>query len=217
MICGLSSAIRLRSPWRKEAGDESTRLVDQSCASRGDGRAAVGLACGARRHPAHRSRLAARRGRRAGSRWPPSCCWFSIATSRAISAAAARRQLIGLRLAALGLLAWILIEPTLVRTVKRRLDRQVAVLWDQSASMDLTDAGRAEVAARNRPGGRRAIRHSETTRRTRPASASCTSPAARKTTMPRPPAAGTRPPTSPPRSTPCSNRSRRTNSRARCF
>jgi hypothetical protein len=51
------------------------------------------------------------------------------------------RQLVGLRLAALGLLAWILIEPTFVRTVKRRLDRQVAVLWDQSASMDLTDQG----------------------------------------------------------------------------
>ncbi|KAB2640034.1 MAG: hypothetical protein DVB25_04565 [Verrucomicrobia bacterium] len=51
------------------------------------------------------------------------------------------RQLLGLRLAALGLLAWILIEPTYVRSVKRRLTRQVAVLWDDSASMDLIDDG----------------------------------------------------------------------------
>ena len=51
------------------------------------------------------------------------------------------RQLIALRLTALGLLAWILLEPTFVRTVKRQFDRQVAVLWDQSASMDLIDTG----------------------------------------------------------------------------
>ena len=51
------------------------------------------------------------------------------------------RQLLALRLGALGLLAWILIEPTFVRTVKRRLGRQVAVLWDDSASMDLIDEG----------------------------------------------------------------------------
>lgn len=51
------------------------------------------------------------------------------------------RQLVALRLAALGLLAWILLEPTFVRTVKRHLDRQIAVLWDQSASMDLVDDG----------------------------------------------------------------------------
>lgn len=60
------------------------------------------------------------------------------------------RRLVGLRLTALGLLAWILLEPTFVRVVKRRLDRQVAVLWDQSASMNLTDDGadrtRAEIA-----------------------------------------------------------------------
>lgn len=60
------------------------------------------------------------------------------------------RQVVGLRLAALALLAWILMEPTLVRTVKRKLDRQVAVLWDQSASMDLIDDGatrsRADIA-----------------------------------------------------------------------
>ena len=60
------------------------------------------------------------------------------------------RQLLALRLTALGLLAWILIEPTFVRSVKRQLKRQVAVLWDQSASMDLTDDGaansRAEIA-----------------------------------------------------------------------
>ena len=57
------------------------------------------------------------------------------------------RQLIALRLGALGLLAWILIEPTYVRTAKRKFDRQVAVLWDQSASMDLTDAGASQTRA----------------------------------------------------------------------
>lgn len=51
------------------------------------------------------------------------------------------RQVIGLRLLALALLSWILMEPTLVRTVKRKLNRQVAVLWDQSASMALVDDG----------------------------------------------------------------------------
>ena len=57
------------------------------------------------------------------------------------------RQLIGLRLAALGSLAWILIEPTFVRSVKRELDRQVAVLWDESASMELTDDGATKSRA----------------------------------------------------------------------
>ena len=54
------------------------------------------------------------------------------------------RQLVALRLAALGLLAWMLLEPTYVRSVRRKFDRQVAVLWDQSASMDLTDDGAAK-------------------------------------------------------------------------
>jgi hypothetical protein len=57
------------------------------------------------------------------------------------------RQLIALRLAALALLAWILIEPTYVRKVKRELDRQVAVLWDESASMELTDDGATQSRA----------------------------------------------------------------------
>ena len=57
------------------------------------------------------------------------------------------RQLLGLRLAALGLLAWVLIEPTYVRSVKRRLTRQVAVLWDDSASMDLIDDGSVRTRA----------------------------------------------------------------------
>ena len=51
------------------------------------------------------------------------------------------RLLIALRLTALAMLVWVLIEPTFIRTVNRRLERQVAVLWDQSASMDLIDDG----------------------------------------------------------------------------
>lgn len=51
------------------------------------------------------------------------------------------RQLVALRLASLGVLTWILLEPTFVRTAKRKFNRQVAVLWDHSASMDLKDDG----------------------------------------------------------------------------
>lgn len=57
------------------------------------------------------------------------------------------RQVVGLRLAALALLAWILMEPTLVRSVKRKLNREVAVLWDQSASMNLIDDGETRSRA----------------------------------------------------------------------
>jgi hypothetical protein len=84
--------------------------------------------------------------------WPPGSIAFVLALAAELLICLYRyesrnlgrrraRQLTGLRLAALGLLAWILIEPTFVRSVKRKLDRQVVVLWDQSASMDLTDAG----------------------------------------------------------------------------
>lgn len=57
------------------------------------------------------------------------------------------RQLTGLRLTALALVTWILLEPTYVRSVKRKFDRQVAVLWDHSASMELTDDGSARSRA----------------------------------------------------------------------
>ena len=51
------------------------------------------------------------------------------------------RRLILLRLAALGLLAWLLLEPTWVRVVARRVEREVVLLFDQSASMRLVDDG----------------------------------------------------------------------------
>ena len=84
--------------------------------------------------------------------WPPAAIACALALAAEMLLALYRyelrhlgrrrtRQLVALRLGALGLLSWILIEPTYVRTVKRQLDRQVAVLWDQSASMDLIDAG----------------------------------------------------------------------------
>ncbi|MCX6874336.1 MAG: hypothetical protein NTW21_11100 [Verrucomicrobia bacterium] len=89
---------------------------------------------------------------RMGSGWPPGAVAGGCAMAAELCVLIYRyearnlgrrraRQLVALRLAALALLAWILIEPTLVRAVKRRLDRQVAVLWDHSASMDLTDDG----------------------------------------------------------------------------
>ncbi len=90
--------------------------------------------------------------------WPPGALACGLAVTVEVllllygyeSATLSRRrsrQLIALRLTAFGLLVWILIEPTYVRTVKRRLDRQVAVLWDQSASMDLIDEGSVRTRA----------------------------------------------------------------------
>ncbi len=69
-----------------------------------------------------------------------------------IRASGGRRalRLLALRLTALGLLAWILLEPALVRKVRRDQDREVVVLWDESASMQLRDdratATRGELA-----------------------------------------------------------------------
>lgn len=51
------------------------------------------------------------------------------------------RWVVGLRLAALCLLAWILIEPTWVREVEREPRRKVIVIHDESASMRLKDDG----------------------------------------------------------------------------
>ncbi|MEM1082615.1 MAG: hypothetical protein AAGI48_00705 [Verrucomicrobiota bacterium] len=51
------------------------------------------------------------------------------------------RWITGLRLTALGVLVWILIEPTWVRTVTREREREVVVVIDDSASMYLTDDG----------------------------------------------------------------------------
>ena len=49
------------------------------------------------------------------------------------------RWVVGLRLASLCLLAWILIEPTWVREVEREPRRKVFVIHDESASMHLKD------------------------------------------------------------------------------
>ncbi len=49
--------------------------------------------------------------------------------------------IIGLRLAALALLTWILIEPAWVREVEREPRRKVVFVYDESASMRLTDPG----------------------------------------------------------------------------
>lgn len=66
------------------------------------------------------------------------------------------RWVVGLRITALCLLAWILIEPTWVREVEREPRRKVIVIHDESASMQLKDdgadrsridAGRAALAA----------------------------------------------------------------------
>lgn len=84
--------------------------------------------------------------------WPPAAAAVAIALAveillrlyrheaRAVGPRRARR-LVALRLTALGLLAWILLEPTLVRKVRRELTRQLVVLWDESASMQLQDDG----------------------------------------------------------------------------
>ncbi len=51
------------------------------------------------------------------------------------------RWLIALRLFALGLLLWILLEPTWIRTIIKKQQREVIILLDDSASMHLTDDG----------------------------------------------------------------------------
>lgn len=53
--------------------------------------------------------------------------------------------LITLRLAALALLVWILVEPTWVRTVLRDREQEIVVVLDDSASMDLQDEGEAST------------------------------------------------------------------------
>jgi hypothetical protein len=60
--------------------------------------------------------------------------------SRAVTARRGR-WMTGLRLAALGVLVWILIEPVWVRMVERDRDREVVVILDDSASMHLRDDG----------------------------------------------------------------------------
>ncbi|MEO1833172.1 MAG: hypothetical protein ABGZ08_11620, partial [Akkermansiaceae bacterium] len=51
------------------------------------------------------------------------------------------RLLIGLRLAELSLLLWILLQPVWSRYVEREIEREVIVMIDDSASMDLVDDG----------------------------------------------------------------------------
>ncbi len=51
------------------------------------------------------------------------------------------RAIIALRLAALAVLVWILVEPAWVRTVKRETPREVVVVMDESGSMQLKDDG----------------------------------------------------------------------------
>ena len=61
------------------------------------------------------------------------------------------RALVVMRLAALVILGFILIEPTWVRKVKREIEREVVILIDDSASMGLIDDGetktRSEIGA----------------------------------------------------------------------
>ncbi len=70
--------------------------------------------------------------------------------SRAVTLKRAR-LLVALRLAALVVLGFILIEPTWVREVKREIEREVIILIDDSSSMSLIDDGqeksRTEIGA----------------------------------------------------------------------
>lgn len=86
------------------------------------------------------------------SLWPiwviPLClalgCEFIIQTYRyereAVSPVRGR-WLLGLRLTCLALLAWILLEPVWSRIEEREIQRELVVLIDSSASMNLTDDG----------------------------------------------------------------------------
>lgn len=90
------------------------------------------------------------------SLWPvwviPLClalgCEFMIRTYRyereAISLLRGR-WLIGLRLTCLALLAWILLEPVWSRVEEREIQRELVVLIDSSASMNLIDDGQTST------------------------------------------------------------------------
>ncbi|MFT7304352.1 MAG: hypothetical protein ACI8UZ_003205, partial [Akkermansiaceae bacterium] len=55
------------------------------------------------------------------------------------------RWLVGLRLAELALLLWILLQPVWSRYVDREIKREVIVMIDDSASMDLIDEGQTKT------------------------------------------------------------------------
>jgi len=57
------------------------------------------------------------------------------------------RWIVGLRIAALVLLGWMLVEPTWVREVEREPRRKVVFVHDESASMHLTDDGTTDTRA----------------------------------------------------------------------
>jgi hypothetical protein len=66
--------------------------------------------------------------------------WLYRYEQRAIAEGRAR-LLLGLRLAALAVLVWVVLEPTWVRTIEREIDREIVVVIDDSASMHLVDDG----------------------------------------------------------------------------
>ncbi len=55
------------------------------------------------------------------------------------------RRILALRLAALAVLGWILLEPAWVREVKREPRRKVVFVYDESESMNLKDDGAADT------------------------------------------------------------------------
>lgn len=66
--------------------------------------------------------------------------WLYLYEAGAVTTGRAR-AIIGLRLAALAVLVWILIEPVWVRKVEREIKREVVVVLDDSGSMQLKDDG----------------------------------------------------------------------------
>jgi len=55
------------------------------------------------------------------------------------------KTLLALRLVALFVLIWIVLEPTWVRTEQLEIRREVVIVYDESASMDLIDDGQSET------------------------------------------------------------------------
>jgi hypothetical protein len=66
--------------------------------------------------------------------------WFYQYEAHAVGPQRARK-LTALRLFALVLIAWLLLEPTLVLKVNRAVERELVILLDESGSMTLTDDG----------------------------------------------------------------------------
>jgi hypothetical protein len=77
----------------------------------------------------------------AGAGLAAEVIWLLYRYERGVVSQRRGRWLVGLRLAALAVVVWVLLEPVWSRHETRDLRREVVLVWDESASMDLVDDG----------------------------------------------------------------------------